>query len=184
MFKFNSSKNIVLLLAAIFIFIGAAFRLLGHPPNFTPITAIALFGGVYLGRKLSLFLPILAMFLSDIFIGFYRPSLMIVVYGSFILTVILGWWLKNNKKWYNIIAVSLLASLLFYLLTNFAVWIFTPWYAKTLAGLVYCYYLALPFFRNTLMGNVFYVAVFFGSYQLVKILLVRFSKQRYNSLTI
>ena len=177
-------KNIQFILISLFIILGVAFRLLGHPPNFTPITAIALFGGVYLGRKLSLFLPILAMFLSDIFIGFYRPSLMIVVYGSFILTVILGWWLKNNKKWYNIIAVSLLASLLFYLLTNFAVWIFTPWYAKTLAGLVYCYYLALPFFRNTLMGNVFYVAVFFGSYQLVKILLVRFSKQRYNSLTI
>ena len=161
-------KNIQFILISLFIILGVAFRLLGHPPNFTPLAAIALFGGVYLSRKLSLFLPILAMFLSDIFIGFYSPSLMIVVYGSFILTVILGWWLKNNKKWYNIIAISLLASLLFYLLTNFAVWIFTPWYAKTLTRLIYCYYLALPFFRNTLMGDIFYAAVFFGSYEVAR----------------
>jgi len=156
-------------LAFLFVAGAAALRLLPHPPNFAPIAAIALFGGVYLSRKFALGIPILAMLVSDIFIGFYKPVVMASVYGSFVLCGLIGLWLKKHKKAGTIIGSSLLCSVLFFIITNFAVWAFTPWYTKTLAGLVQCYALALPFFRNTLLGDIFYVGVFFGAYELVRI---------------
>ncbi len=156
-------------LTFLFVAGAAALRLLPHPPNFAPIAAIALFGGVYLSRKFALGIPILAMLVSDIFIGFYKPVVMASVYGSFVLCGLIGLWLKKHKKAGTIIGSSLLCSVLFFIITNFAVWAFTPWYTKTLAGLVQCYVLALPFFRNTLLGDIFYVGVFFGVYELVRV---------------
>lgn len=153
-------------LALFFILIGIALRLIPHAPNFAPVAAMALFAGVYFSKKTALFLPLAAMFASDIFIGFYEPKIMAAVYGSFILTVILGFWLKKNKKPHAILAGSILSSVLFFLITNFAVWAFSPWYAKTIFGLMQSYYMALPFFRNTLLGDLFYAAVFFGAYEL------------------
>jgi hypothetical protein len=108
------------------------------------------------------------MLISDIFIGFYEPLLMISVYGSFVLCGLIGLWLKKRKKWYTVTGGSVLGSVLFFIITNFAVWAFTPWYEKTLAGLIQCYTMALPFFRNTLLGDLFYVGVFFGVYELVR----------------
>lgn len=166
MLKAILNKKIELILALLFILTGIAFRLIEHAPNFTPIAALALFGAVYLSRRLALIVPLLAMFVSDIFIGFYAPTIMLVVYASFALTVILGLWLKKHKSWQNILFSSLLAGVIFFILTNFAVWLFSPWYAKTLVGLIQCYTLALPFFRNTLLGNVFYATVFFSCYEI------------------
>ena len=153
-------------IAVLLVLIGVGSRLLPHPPNFTPITAIALFAGFYLSKRTAFVLPIAAMLISDIFIGYYQFSLMAVVYGSFLLCVFLGFWLKKNKKWYTIGGSALLGAVLFFLITNFAVWAFTPWYAKTFAGLIQSYFMALPFFKNTLLGNLFYVSVFFGIYEL------------------
>jgi len=176
MFKLisNEKVNIKILeisIVFIIILIGAGLRLVPHPPNFAPVTAVALFSGVYFTRRKALLLPILAMVISDIFIGYYELGLMIAVYGSFLLFVILGFWLKNHKKWYTVLGSSFLAAVIFFLLTNFAVWIFTPWYAKTIPGILQCYLMALPFFRNTLLGNLFYVPLFFGTFELVKILI-------------
>lgn len=165
----NKGKILKLLIGLIFIFIGTAFRLLPHIPNFTPIGAIALFGGVYFSRKIALALPIAAMAISDVFIGYYGFKLMIFVYGSFFLCVILGFWLKKHKKWQTILGSSILAACIFFFLTNFAVWAFTPWYAKTFSGIIQCYLMALPFFRNTLFGNLFYVTVFFGAYEIISL---------------
>jgi len=109
------------------------------------------------------------MIISDFFIGYYQFSLMAVVYGSFLLCVLLGFWLKKNKKWYTIGGSAILGAVLFFLITNFAVWAFTPWYAKTFSGLIQCYLMALPFFRNTLLGNLFYVSIFFGVYEMVEV---------------
>ena len=148
-------------------------RLFPHPPNFAPLGAAALFAGVYFRRKLALFLPLLIMIISDVFIGYYEISLMITVYGSFLLCVILGFWLKKHKNWQNILAGSFLAGLIFFLLTNFSVWLFTPWYSKDISGLLYCYTLALPFFRNTLAGNVFYAFSFFGIYEMARSLIAK-----------
>ena len=157
------------IIALVFILIGVSLRLLPHPPNFAPIAAIALFGGVYLSRKTAFVLPIVVMAISDIFIGYYEFGLMIFVYSSFFLTVILGFWLKKHKKWYTVGGGAILSAILFFLITNFAVWIFTPWYAKTIAGIIQCYIMALPFFRNTLLGDLFYTTVFFGSYELIEV---------------
>lgn len=157
------------LIALIFILIGTVLRLLPHPPNFAPILAIALFGGVYLSRKIAFTLPIIAMVISDIFIGYYEPLVMVSVYGSFILCTILGFWLKKNKKWYTIGGGAIISAVLFFLITNFAVWAFTPWYAKTFSGIIQSYLMALPFFKNTLFSSLFYVTLFFGAYELTEV---------------
>jgi len=170
MSKLSKKRKILeFAIALIFILIGVALRLLPHPPNFAPIAATALFGGVYLSRKTAFVLPIIAIAISDIFIGYYEIGLMIFVYSSFLLTVILGFWLKKHKKWHTVLGSAFLSAIVFFLLTNFAVWAFTPWYAKTLSGIIQCYVMALPFFRNTLLGDLFYTTVFFGSYELIEV---------------
>ncbi len=165
----KKGKILELIVALLLVLIGVSLRFLPHPPNFAPILAIALFGGVYFSRKIAFVLPILAIAISDIFIGYYGIVLMIAVYGTFLLSVILGFWLKKHKKWYTVLGSTILSAVLFFLVTNFAVWAFTPWYAKTLSGIIQCYLLAIPFFRNTILGNLFYVTVFFGAYEIVKV---------------
>jgi len=167
----KKGKNIELLVALLFILAGVGLRLLPHAPNFTPVAAIALFGAVYFSKMTALILPIAVMAVSDLFIGFYEPKLMVAVYGSFLLSVLLGFWLKKNKKWQTFLGVSFLSSFTFFLLTNFAVFAFSPWYAKSLAGMIQCYLMALPFFRNTLLGDLFYTGVFFGAFELVRVLI-------------
>lgn len=149
--------------------VGVSLRLLPHPPNFTPVATIALFGGVYLSRKIALILPISAMMISDIFIGSYEISLMVSVYGSFLIMVGIGFWLAHHKKWYTIGGGAVVSAVLFFLVTNFSVWVFTPWYPKTLEGIIQCYILALPFFKNTLFSTLFYTPIFFGTYELINI---------------
>jgi len=163
---FNGEKNTNLIIALLFILLGITFRLIPHAPNFTPIAAMALFGGVYFSKKTALVLPLLAVIISDIFLGFYEPKIMVAVYGSFLLCAILGFWLKKHKKWHTVLGSAILSAFLFFIITNFAVFAFSPWYAKTFQGLIQCYSMALPFFRNTLLGDIFYTAVFFGAYEL------------------
>ncbi len=163
----KKTKNTEIFIALILIGIGISFRFLPHLPNFTPIGAIALFGGVYLSKKIALALPLIAMVVSDVFIGYYEPGLMAVVYGSFLIYILLGFWLKNHKKWYTVIGGSLSGSIIFFLLTNFAVWAFTPWYPKTLFGIFECYLLALPFLKNTIIGDLFYAGSLFGIYETI-----------------
>lgn len=178
----NTEKNIEFIIALLFILLGAIFRVIPHAPNFTPIAAIALFGGVYFSRKIALVLPLAAVIISDIFLGFYEPKVMAAVYGSFILCAILGFWLKKHKKWHTILGGAVLSSVLFFLITNFAVFAFTPWYAKTFSGLIQCYLMALPFFRNTLLGDVFYASVFFGAYELIGVFVRKKFKAKKKSL--
>lgn len=148
------------------IFIAAALRLAPHPPNFAPIAAMALFGGAYFNRGYAFLVPIVAMLASDLFIGFYSPVVMGSVYGSFILAGLIGLWLKKRKSPRNVILAAIGSSVLFFLITNFAVWL-GGWYPRSLTGLIECYTLALPFFRNTILGDLFYTGVFFGGYELV-----------------
>ena len=123
-------------------------RLLPHPPNVTPITAIALFGGCNIKDKnLAFVLPLLCMFLTDLFLGFHM--IMPFVYLSFMCISYIG---INSEKITN--GTIFGSSLLFFLVTNFGVWFFG--YPNTLAGLVSCYTLALPFFVNTIIGDLFF----------------------------
>ena len=165
----KDAKIIMFFTALAFVFIGISLRLVPHAPNFTPIAAIALFGGVYFSRKIAIVLPLVALAISDIFIGYYEPKLMLAVYGSFLLFTVLGFWLKKNKNMYTIGGSAILSAVLFFIITNFAVWGFSPWYAKTFSGLIQCYSMALPFFKNTLLGNLFYTGVFFGAYELAEV---------------
>jgi hypothetical protein len=150
----------------ILIVVGISYRLFPHPPNFSPVAAIALFSGFYF-RRYFVLIPIVIMLVSDLFIGFYGWKLMIAVYGSFLLVGILGIMLRKNKSVTAIIGYSLSGSVLFFVLTNFAVWALGQWYAPDLSGLFRCYALALPFFKNTIAGDLFYSAAIFGAYELI-----------------
>jgi hypothetical protein len=147
------------------ILIAAMSRLLPHPMNFAPIAAMALAGGVYLDKRYSLIVPIAALLVSDIFIGFHNT--MIFVYGSFILIGFLGLWLKSHKKVGPILGITLLSSFLFFVITNFGVWLTGGgwFYPKTWQGLIECYTLAVPFFRNTVAGDLVYTGVLFGAFE-------------------
>ncbi len=153
------------------IFIAVLLRLLPHPPNVAPIAAMALFGGAYFNKKYALLIPVIALFISDLFLGFHESMLM--VYGSFLLTGCIGLWLAKHKKVGFILGASLVSSCVFYLLTNFNYWYATPLYPKTFAGMMQSYIAALPFLRNSIVGDLLYTGIFFGSMELVKT--IRFS---------
>lgn len=154
-------------------------RLLPHPANVAPISALALFGGVYLPKKYAFILPLVALLISDYLIGFYGLE-MFFVYGSFILTSLIGLWLKAHKNTIYIIGASLTSSVLFYIITNFGVWILPySFYSKDINGLIQSYYFALPFFRNTILGDLFFAGVFFGGYELAFIIAKNYLPKKY-----
>ena len=138
--------------AFILILAAALSRMLPHLPNMVPVTALALFAGVYLDRRLTFVVPMAAMLITDWFIGFHSTA--IWVYASFVVIGFVGLWLRNHQGVVATIGASVTGSLLFYLITNFGVWLSPPFmYEQTLSGLVQCYVAAIPFFRNTLAGN-------------------------------
>ena len=159
-----------LIISAIIIF--AAFsRIIPHPPNFTPIIAIGLFGGAYLKDiRLVLAIPLIAMLIADSFLGFHE--LMIWVYGSLMIISLMGVLLKNRTSLISCALATLSGSLLFFLITNFGVWFISGFYEKSIAGFLLCYVMAVPFFQNTLAATVFYSAVLFGGYEGMKYYLV------------
>jgi hypothetical protein len=166
-------KKTKIIAAVILIALGVACRLLPHLGNFAPIAAIALFSGSYLGRRYAVIVPLVAMLIGDLVIGFYSLPLMVVVYGSYALIGLLGTLLQKSRSWQSVLSLSITGSFIFFLATNWAVWQFSFWYAKDLAGLVNCFVMALPFFRHTLLGDLFYTSVLFGAYEGVKLLAYR-----------
>lgn len=159
------------MLAYFFILFGAILRVIPHPANFVPIAAMALFGGAYLNKKTALVLPLAAMVVSDIFIGFDSWTSRVTIYGTFLLIGLIGLWIRNHKNVWTVLGGSLLGSILFYLITNL-VFLYEPtMYPHTWAGQAASYANALPFFRNTLLGDLFYVSIFFGAYELCRELL-------------
>lgn len=154
-----------IILSILLITLGVSLRLLPHPVNVAPIVAIALFSGAYLGKKYALVIPLLAMMISDIFLGFHQG--MFSVYGSYLLCGVIGMWLAKHKSIMTVIGASLVSSVVFFLVTNFNWWYVDALYPKTVAGLVTSYVNALPFFRNSVLGDLFYTGVFFGGYEMV-----------------
>lgn len=147
--------------------VAAALRLVPHPPNFTPVAAMALFGGTYLGRRwLAFAAPLGAMLLSDAIIGFH--SYMWATYLSLVLTVLLGWAALARISILRVGAAAVASSILFFLLTNFSVWLGSTVYPQTMAGLAACYAAAIPFFQNTLAGDLFYSGLLFGGFALLE----------------
>ena len=169
------------MLVYFFIFFGAVLRVIPHPANFAPIGAVALFGGVYLNKRYALFLPLAAMIISDFFIGFDSMQSRLMVYGSFLLIGLIGLAIRNRKNIFTVIGGSVLGSTLFYIITNCVIFYSTKMYPHTLAGQLASYTNALPFFRNTLLGDLFYVGVLFGSFELVKLFQYELNHQSQSS---
>ena len=147
------------------ILIAALSRLLPHLPNFTPVTAVALFSGAYLSKRFAFIIPIAAMLIADFFIGFH--STMWAVYLSIFLITLMGMGLASRVKIVTLLGYALASSLLFFVITNFAVWIGNPYYSQDLSGLATSYIAAIPFLSYTLMGDLFYTGILFGSFYLV-----------------
>jgi len=149
------------------IFALAMFRLLPHLPNVSPVAAMALFGGAYFTDKRQAFIvPFLALFLSDLVLGLHDT--MIFVYTGFALTVAIGFLLKSRVSFTNTAFAAVVSSLLFFLLTNLGAWMTSGLYAKSAEGLMQAYAAGIPFFQNSLLGNLVFVAVIFGGYQLLQ----------------
>lgn len=155
-----------ILISIVLIILAISSRFLPHLWNFTAITAIALFASNYLGPRLSISIILISMFISDIFLGFYDYRLMIMVYLSFVLVAFIPRLFKNKKLGVvKIAGMSISSSVLFFLLTNWAVWYFGAMYSPDLSGLYSSYVAGLPFFRNALLGDLWYTSVLFGSYE-------------------
>jgi uncharacterized protein DUF6580 len=167
--EISQKENLLyrLLLALAVIIIAAAFRIAPHPWNFTPVGAMALFSGALIkDRRLAVAFPLLALFAGDIFIGFHK--LMPVIYPSFLLSVLIGRWLRDRRTITRISLATLLSAIQFFLVTNFAVWWLLNSYPKTAAGLAACYLAGFPLFWNTLAGDAFYATLFFGAFALAE----------------
>ena len=166
-----------LMLAAL-IFIAALTRVIPHPPNFSPIEAVALFGGAYFAKRhWALLVPLLAMFASDLVLGllnggiywsYFASAGYLLVYACIALSTLLGFGLRGKVGAGRVLAYSLAGSVLFFVVTNFGAWLSDPSYPKTAAGLVACYVAGIPFFQWTVLGTLFYSALLFGGFELMR----------------
>lgn len=177
--------------AGFFIVIAIALRLFPHIPNFAPVTAIALFSGAYFSRRVALILPLLIMAVSDYLLLYINPygtnfsqihpltsllhSTTLFVWGSFLISSLIGIWIAKKRTFSRVGIAAVLASLQFFVITNFGVWLTSGMYTLDLAGLTQCFVMALPFYRGTFLGDLFYAGMFFGGFELVKILSKKYS---------
>lgn len=165
---------------------GSLVRLLPHIPNFAPITATALFGGTYLKKRYAILIPLAIIAISDYLLLYVNPyrypffdfstihplsamfhSTTLFVWGSFLISGLVGLWLRKNKNGVSIVAASMICSLQFYLITNFGVWA-TGMYSRGIDGLILSYIMGLPFLKWTILSDLFYTGAFFGIYELGK----------------
>jgi hypothetical protein len=161
----QAHPRLIALLSAIVL--AAAFRLVPHPPNFSPIGAMALFGGAYFGRRaLAFAAPLGALFLSDLALGFHAG--MPFVYASVALIVAIGWVVRTRVTAITVAGAALASSLLFFAVTNLGVWLQSGMYPATPAGLAACFVAALPFFQNTIAGDLLFSALLFGGFSLLE----------------
>lgn len=164
--------------------IAAMARLLPHPPNVTPIAAMALFSGAFLSnRRLAYAIPLAAMLLSDIVLGVtsYGMAMFVsqpVVYVCFLATVSMGTLIRDRRSAMNVGIVTLASSLIFYAVTNLGVWELGSLYPRTWAGLRMCYTAAIPFFRNSLAGDMAFTAILFGGFALLERIWVSLREDR------
>ncbi len=168
MLALNSRQKTLLGVAVALTALCVVARLLPHPPNFAPAMAVALFGCVFFSRRWhAAAVVVLGMIVGDWFIGFYDTGVMLTVYASLLMPLVARRFLgKPNAL--RLGAVAVLSGIGFYLTTNAAVWFFTNAYPPTLDGLAASYVAGLPFLKWTLLGNVFYTTVLFGTDGIVR----------------
>ena len=184
----SRNNNFYLVLGLILIV--AFSRLIPHYPNFTPLCAIALFGAKYFNNKyLAYVLPLFALWLSDVIInnfvlgeyfsdftlfysGFYWQ------YGSFMLITLFGRLTLKNVSVSKILGISISSSLIFFVISNFGVWVSSTFYPNTISGLISCFVAAIPFYYGTLGGAIFYSLFLFGSYEYLSRRLIKVPTNR------
>src|SRR3989338_2071913 len=137
------------MLAIVLIILGETSRLIIHWPNFTPVIALALFSGIYLPRKYAFIIPVGFMMMADIIIGMHDT--IFFTWGSMILITGIGFWIRKNRNFRVILAAGIWSAILFFIITNFGAWL--SLYPKTWEGFKNCYWLAVPFFRPTLIST-------------------------------
>ncbi|MFN8164899.1 MAG: DUF6580 family putative transport protein [Bacteroidia bacterium] len=162
----NQNKNLVP--AILLLAVAGLSRFIPHPGNFTAIGAMALFSGAVIAdRRLAFLLPMIVMLVTDFVLGLHVS--MIPVYACFALTVFIGTRIGSNPKFFKVVAGSLLASVIFYLVTNLPIWYADQsLYPLTFAGTMESYTQAIPFFRNQVMGDLFYSGLLFGIFSLYR----------------
>lgn len=158
-----------------------AMRLVIHfvpgvlPYNFTPVESIALFGAAYFtDRRTALIVPLVAMLIADSIIGLHE--MIPVIYGCIALTALLGFSLSKKITAARVIGFSVSSSILFFIISNFFVWLTSGMYPLSGTGLMVCFVAAIPFFKTSLFGTLFWSAALFGGFELLK--------QRYSSLNV
>ncbi|MEO5596168.1 MAG: DUF6580 family putative transport protein [Lysobacteraceae bacterium] len=165
----------------VMILLAALSRVLPHPPNFSPIEAVALFGGAYFAQRgVALLVPLVAMMLSDMMLGwlnggiyldYFADAHFLSIYACIALSTVLGFGLRGRVSGARVVGYSLVGSVLFFLLTNAAVWMTATNLAENPAcysGLGACYAAGLPFFQWTVAGTLFYSAILFGGFALLR----------------
>ena len=158
-----------LLMIGFLVGLDVAARLLPHAPDVTPVAATALFAANILRvHALAVLVPIAAMAIADAMLGFYDFRVTMAVYASLALPAIAACLSSRLRRPLMMAPVLMSSSLLFFLVTNFAVWAFTPMYAASAAGLIKCYVAALPFVRNMMTGDLCWGLTLFGTYWLVR----------------
>lgn len=141
---------------AVITFIFSYSRLCEHEPNVTPVFAISILSGFYLKSRVSYLIPFAGMFISNCFLGHYNLLMGFFIYGSFLIAVYFG---RSSKKIGSVYLKTFLCSFIFFATTNFAVWLGSSWYEQSLAGLIECYFMAIPFFKNSLISDVCYTFI-------------------------
>ncbi len=158
-----------LIMIACLIGLDVAARLVPHAPNFTPVAATALFAASVLRmRALAVLVPIAGMMLGDAMLGSYDARIMIAVYATLALPACAGALSRTLRRPLWIVPILVSSSLIFFLVTNLAVWAFGAMYPANAAGLLTCYVAALPFLRNMLAGDLFWGFALFGGYWLLQ----------------
>ena len=155
--KKSVSPELLALLSAV----AVVGRLVPHPANVTPLGGLAVWGGNRLSRVQALGLVVVTMLISDFFIGFHAT--MPQVYIGLALSVVLASLVKKANP-VNVVGITIASSVLFFLITNFN---YFPWqtlhlYPQTWAGQMAAYTAAIPFLRNSLVGDIAYIGVFYG----------------------
>ena len=150
------------------IFLMVFSRIIPHPPNFTPIIAVAIMSGYFFKKiYISFIVLFAAMLLSDLFLGFYQN--MFLVYLSLFFITYIFFTISKRIDGKNLFIYSFFASLIFYLVTNFGVWLLGNMYQKNLSGLIQCYYFAIPFFTKTILSTIiFSYTAFFANHYYIK----------------
>ena len=145
------------------IFSAALIRILPHPWNFTPVAAMALFGGAqFSDKRLAFAVPFFALLFSDLVLGFY--PWWGIVYAAYAAIVVIGIFIQQNRSMVSVGFASLAASMVFFLVSNLAHFLTAGYFPMSLAGVMQCYIDGLPFFRNTLLSDLFYSALLFGTF--------------------